>query len=82
MTIFKLLLSQNMLNENERKNNKFIDLTLQKIESLKLKFITADFRYKDVSILFEEENRDIYLKRLCLLFLIQEEDIQNQNIIK
>ena len=77
MTLLKKLASQNIFQEKQNEDNVFIKLTLKQIEELKGKFIPADFPYRQISILFEEENKDIFLERLRLLFSIY--DLNNNN---
>ena len=77
MTLFKMLVSQNIIKEKEGQKNYFIDLTLKKIEKIKEKFFSTDFTYRKVSLLFEDENKDIFLERICLLFLFKDININN-----
>ena len=75
MTLLKKLISKEIIQEKPEQNNIFIESTLAKLNSLKEKIMLADFTYKDISFFCEEENYDLFLKRICLIYLIKEEDI-------
>ena len=75
MKLLKKLVSKNIIQEKPVQDNIFIKSTLKKLDSIKQKIYITDFKYKDISFFFEEENNDLFLKRICLIFLIKEEDI-------
>ena len=75
MVIFKKLVNLNILKDNQDDDNTFIQLTLQQIEQIKLKFITLDYSFNEISSLLDKPNNDIFLERLCLLHLIKEKEI-------
>ena len=77
MILLKMLVSKNIIKEKQEQDNIFIKSTLKTLESLKDKMMLNDFTYNEISIFFEDENNEIFLKRVCLIYLIKEEDIPN-----
>ena len=77
MILFKMLVNKNIIKEKEGQNNLFIDLTLKQISIIKDRFIKTDFTFRELSVILEEENNDIFTERLFLLFLIKDTNINN-----
>ena len=78
LKLFKELLSQDYFSQ-KRENNIFIKMTLKNLESIKYKFSSGSLIYNDLCNLLKEDNKNTFLERICLLYLIKYSDI---NLLK
>ena len=74
LKLFKELLSRDYFSQ-KGENNIFINMSLKNLESIKYKFSSGSFTYNELYNLLNEENNDTFLKRICLLYLIKDSDI-------